>query len=169
MKLSGQLAENGLKPFIEETFIVGGHKMPKIWVLAADSKGVYFFRKPDHHLEKIGEAHPKEKTESELSNQSSGRVHDRMGQSRHRLEEHDESLKHGDEEFMRVLAAFLDEAARAEAFDRLVLALAPRMLGLLRPHLSKEVTIRITAELDKDLTHFNEKTLYEYLDKALWV
>ncbi len=58
MNMSGQLAEKGLKPFIGETFIVGGHKMPKIWILVADSKKAYFFRKPDQHVEKIGEAYP---------------------------------------------------------------------------------------------------------------
>lgn len=161
MKLSGQLAEKGLKPFIEETFNVGGHKMPKIWILVADSKKARIFRKPDHHLEKIGEIHPEEGPGPHI--QGSG------GGGRSRLEAHDAAFKHNDDLFMKTLAEYLDEAAKAEAFDRLVLALTPKMLGLFRPYLSKEVEVRIVAELDKDLTHFNEKQLYEYLDKALWV
>ena len=72
IKLSGQIAEKGLKPFIEEEFIVGGHKMPKIWILVADSKKAYFFRKPNHHLEKIGEAHSEEGGGPEIQGSGGG-------------------------------------------------------------------------------------------------
>lgn len=169
ISLSGQLSERGLKPFAEEKFVVSGQKMPKIWILVADSGKALFFRKADRLLEKIGEAHPEQSLGSKITNQTAGRVQESEGFARHRLEASDDALKHEAHEFMKELAAFLGEASRGKAFDRLVLALTPDMLGTLRPLLSKDVNMRVMAELNKDLTAMSEKELFSYLDKALWI
>lgn len=77
---------------------------------------------------------------------------------------HEEDLKG-----FKELAAFLDQAARQDAFDRLVLIADPKTLGKIRQCLSEAVNQKINATLDKDLTHLNKQQLTEYLDKIIWV
>ncbi len=168
MRLDGTLAEAGLKPFIEETFEMGAHKLPKVWVVVIDAQKAHFFRKPDGGLEKIGEALPDKNAVSEITNETSGRMQASGSGGRHRLEAHDEALRHESEAFMKSLADLLHEAASKHAFDRLVLVATPRMLGMLRPLLHKDVDMRINAEIDKDLTHLDERELCHYLDETLW-
>jgi protein required for attachment to host cells len=55
--------------------------------------------------------------------------------------------------FARELADWLAEAARADRFDRLILAAAPPMLGELRGLLDTAVTDRLDADLAKDLVN----------------
>lgn len=169
MKLSGQLEDKGLQPFIKEKFIVKGHKWPKIWIVALDSSRAHFFRKTDHHLEKIGEAVPQTIVSSDIANENAGRMTNPYGGGgRHRFEAHDQSLKHSDALFMKSLAEFLEKAADKDAFDRIVIASDPKTLGILRPFLHKTVNDRLMAELNKDLTHLDEKQLFDYLNERLW-
>ena len=69
--------------------------------------------------------------------------------------------------FVERLAEVLDEQHRGGAFDRLVIAAAPRALGDLRPALSEEVKGAIVAELAKDLTNLPTLKLAEHLDGVI--
>ncbi len=143
MILSGRLAEDGLKPFIEEKFQVGNRHLPKIWILVVDARCAHFFRKPNHHLEKIGESLPNESA--------------------------DNNPTHDMEVFIKSVAEYTNKAAGTKAFDRLILISPPKALGVLRHNLNKTVHEKLNAEMDKDLSHLDEKQLYEYLNKMLWV
>ncbi|GLQ06852.1 host attachment protein [Sneathiella chinensis] len=168
MTLSGRIANEGLKPFIEAKHAVDGYALPKTWVVATNSEQAHFFRTGTPHLEKIGEACPVSEPEAEITNATAGRMPNPFGGGgRHRFEAHDNAMRHGEDAFMLALADYLNEAVEAQAFDRLILIAAPKTLGLLRPKLSKEVNASLTAELDKDLVHLNERELSDYLDKAM--
>ena len=76
----------------------------------------------------------------------------------------------GKERFAADLADWLYAAAHKGAFDRLVLVADPSTLGELRPALHQEVTGKLIAEMDKDLTnqpiHEIEAHVFAALDRA---
>ena len=148
MNLSGQLSETGLMEFTEEESALGNRKRLKIWVVVVDSAQAHFFCKSNQSLKKIGSGFPND--DIDQGNVSEGSLHRKT------------------DEFLKDIAEFLNNAVTKKAIDCLILAAAPKSLGRLRSFLNKDVHQRINAELDKDLTHFNEKELYNYLDKALW-
>jgi len=55
--------------------------------------------------------------------------------------------------FASDLAAMLYKRAHKGKFDEIVLVAAPSVLGEVRKHLHKEVSARVIAEIDKDLTN----------------
>ena len=57
-----------------------------------------------------------------------------------------------EERFAKDIAAALYRRAHAGRFDKLVVVAPPKVLGVLRKEMHKEVTERITAELPKELT-----------------
>lgn len=144
-----------------------GHKIPIIWIMVADSQKAYFFQKPNNHLEKIGEVKYIADAESKLDNANSGRVQESVGRARHRIEKHEEELEKKEHAFMKALADFLNREALSQNYDRLILALSPKALGILRPMLNKEVNVRISAQLGKDITSLTEDDLFAYLDKMI--
>lgn len=143
--------------------------MPKIWIVVVDAAQAHFFRKPNHHLEKIGDGFPAN-PQSDITNKNTGRMSNPGGGGgRHRMEAHEGAVHHDSEVFLKQVAAFLNDAVARKALDRLVLVAAPKALGKLRALLNKETHHHINAEINKDLTHLNEKELYDYLSKALWI
>lgn len=71
--------------------------------------------------------------------------------------------------FANEIATYLDNALQDGEFDRLVLAAAPEMLGLLRQRLSNEVKGVLLADLAKDLTHVTLEDLPAHLSNVLVV
>lgn len=65
--------------------------------------------------------------------------------------------------FIRDVAAVVDEAAEAQAFDRLILIAPPATLGGLRTMLNEKTKARIAAEIKKDLTHLSLPALERHL------
>lgn len=161
LKLSGEISQKGPPPVPEESAAISGYKVPKMWVLVADSKQANIFHKRQHHLEKIGEIEPEPIADDRLQGSAGGGLM--------RGDAHNEVLRHHESLFMKELAEFLDVKATAHEFDRLVVILTPRMLGMLRMYLSTQVETRIITELHKDLTDLNEKQLYEYLDSTIHI
>jgi protein required for attachment to host cells len=169
MKLTGQIAKQGLKAFAKKPVLRAGRKVPRIWVVVADNGVARIFRKPDKHLELIGEAVPDETMQARMTNKTVGRVAIGGGNAiHHKYEPHMEQSHQDALQFARDIADWLDNAEAAEAFDRLVLVAAPHMLGDLRTVMSKSVEGRIAAEIDKDLTKMNEIALRKALDEILW-
>ena len=144
MHLTGKVANDGFKSVSEDHYIIHHHKIPRIWVIVTDGQKARVFMKPDGHLEQIAEAVP----------QGGHAVH-RDGDNDHHV-------------FVQEIAVWLDEAVHANAFDRLVLAASPKMLGNFRKALSVSVQSRLVAQIDKDLTKMNEKELFAELVKIVW-
>lgn len=72
-------------------------------------------------------------------------------------------------EFVKSVAAAMDEKARSGVFDRLVIAAAPIALGNLRKAMSDHVRKTVVAELDKDLTNVPTPQLERHFDGILAV
>lgn len=56
------------------------------------------------------------------------------------------------EKFAREIASILDDAAKANRFDRVILVAPPATLGELRKLLGKTAAERVAGDIDKDLT-----------------
>ena len=102
----------------------------------------------------------------ELGADRPGRGHNRTGTGRHGLEPRVEWQEHEKHQFARRLADILDDAVKARKFDRLVLVAPPKVLGDLRTALGEPTRRRVTAEIDKDLTHLPVPQLVEQLAKV---
>jgi protein required for attachment to host cells len=66
--------------------------------------------------------------------------------------------------FVKTIAAYLNTARAKRQFNRLVLIAPSKLLGELRSHLNKTVELSIIAELSKDLTHCDHKSLAAHLE-----
>ena len=64
------------------------------------------------------------------------------------------------------IAEALDKAANENAFDRLVIAATPELIGAIRPELSRSVEQRTIIELKHRWIQLNDKELAERLTKA---
>ncbi|MGH6947609.1 MAG: host attachment protein [Kiloniellales bacterium] len=104
----------------------------------------------------------------DLGSQRPGRSHDRFGQGRHAMEETD---WHRFEEarFAKEVAGLLNQAAKSDSYDRLILVAPPKTLGDLRQALDSHSSKLIYRELGKDLTKIPDSQLPEHLDKVIAV
>lgn len=80
-----------------------------------------------------------------------GRTFSSVGSRRSGIEPKSDPRELVEIDFLRGIAAKLDELQRAGAFDRVVIAAAPRALGELRKALTPAVEAQIAATLDKNL------------------
>ena len=171
MKLKGKIANDGLKSISARRYTAEHHEIPRIWAVIADHHRVRIFTKPDGHLELIGEAAPAHHGRRKgMPDKAMGRVasSSRTG-VRHKLQPHGGPHEKEDFSFVTDVAEWLDHAAKEDAFDRIILIAPPRMLGELRDSLSQQVQTRIAAEINKDLTKMNEKSLQKELEEILWL
>lgn len=81
-----------------------------------------------------------------------GRAFSSVGSHRSGMEPKTDPRELVEIEFLRSLSEKLDELQRASAFDRLIIAAAPKALGEIRKALSPAVQGQLEATLDKDLT-----------------
>lgn len=75
----------------------------------------------------------------------------------------EDELHHEAELFARRLAQWLVEQKRANRFEALKIAAAPRFLGLLRKALDPQVAETVIEELDKDLIKLDLRALTQRL------
>lgn len=170
MKLTGMIAKEGLGAFAGKPELREGKRIPRIWVVVADKGITRIFRKPDGHLELIGEIFPEEETETRLENKTVGRVVSSGGGGsvHHKYEPHMDASRQNALFYAREFSDWLGKAVQENVFDRLVLVAAPQTLGDLRSVMDEKVQRRIIAEVDKDLTKLNERELFEALGDVLW-
>lgn len=89
----------------------------------------------------------------DLGSDRPGRVHDRFGPGRHAMEPKADWHRQDKAAFVKIVAERLESAARAGAFDRLVLVAPPTAMGDLRTALDGRTRALIAGEITKDLTH----------------
>jgi protein required for attachment to host cells len=119
-------------------------------VLEADGIGRPLSRVPDFVLDSptpVGR---------DLTRERRPRVHDSTGDARHAIEPSSEPRREVKRAFALTVAEKLEAAISSGAFERLVIAAPPAMLGDLRAVLSKAVTNRIVAELPRDLVKVHD-------------
>ena len=98
-----------------------------------------------------------------------GRTFDRSGESRHAKEPQSDPHRNVKRDFAHRVAARLDDGHKRHAFDRLVLVAPPQALGDLRACLDNGVRAKVSAELNKDLTHLKDHELPDPIGAVLAV
>jgi len=88
-----------------------------------------------------------------------GRTFDSSGDGRHAMEPPSDPHRNAKRAFADDVAARLDAGHKRNAFDRLVLVAPPQALGDLRACLNNGVRAKVSAELNKDLTHLKDHEL----------
>jgi protein required for attachment to host cells len=129
---------------------------PGTWVLVCDGEKALFLRNdgdaqaPDLNVVRIDEQdNPKD---IDQSANRPGRMNDNGPGQKSALDDTDWHQLAKDR-FASDLADRLYKQAHRGAFDQIVIVAAARTLGVLRSELHKEVTDKIIAEIDKNLTN----------------
>lgn len=126
------------------------------WVVVADGSKALFLRNEGDEKFPNLEVFRKEKQENppthEQGTDKPGRFND--GPQAHRSAVADTDWHQlAEDNFAADLADILYRRAHKGDFDKMILVAAPSVLGQVRKHLHKEVTDRVVAEIDKDLTN----------------
>ncbi|HUY67954.1 MAG TPA: host attachment protein [Alphaproteobacteria bacterium] len=165
-------------------------KQPVIWALIADGKQarVYECRRVEKIVPMSGttrHAYSTEELEWELvprkdmsqeaespgdyqtGHSQRGSIFGATASVRHTVEPHVDMKEELKRRFMHAVAQKLDETCRNKAFDRLIVALPPRMLGELREYLDPRVRNTIMAELPHEFAHCGTRELLAHIRPAL--
>ena len=100
----------------------------------------------------------------DLVSDQPGRVHDRTGPTRHRMEPKTGFKEEDLLRFVRNVADHLATAHQRKDFDRLVLIAAPALLGILRKTVSPHVAEVIIDEVPKDMIGQDAQRIQEQLN-----
>lgn len=147
--------------------------METTWILVADGAGARLFEqqgrgKPLTLLRDL--PHPEGKLKNrDIDSDKHGRSFDSMGKGRHAMSTEQAPTDRVAERFAKELAQTLDQGRLQKSYDRLVLVADPVFLGTLRTALPEALAGTVTATVNKDLTHVNERDLPEHLGDALRV
>jgi len=146
-------------------------KPERTWILIADagSARVYESVPGAAHLAekpslKLEESLPPGR---DLADDRPGRSNPGVGSSRHGLQPTSDPRREMKRQFAGTVAEMLDREAGSRAFDKLVIAAPPVMLGDLRKVLTERVRASVTVELDKDLTKIPIAELESYIHGVL--
>lgn len=143
------------------------------WVVVTDSEKALFLRNVTDHADPNLDLMDKETEENPSDIAQSANRPGRMKDGGYgQLSAFDDTDWHElqKERFAKDLSDRLYEDAHAGRFDKLVLVASPQVLGVLREEMHKEVTTRVVAEIDKNLTNHPvdeiEKLVKKELDAA---
>lgn len=141
--------------------------MSATWVLVADGAKARLFEvsAEGHSLVEIEDYFNPAGAASgrELSRDRPASTHDRFGHARHNIEPHTTLRKKSAEVFARELNEVLERARLDHRYGNVVLIAPAHFLGTLNAALDKHVRARVTAELPKDLTWADAKTILSHL------
>ncbi len=165
MQITGRLAEETPQNIDRPRLSARHHKIVRVWIVVADDHVAKVFRKNGKRLECLGLAMP-EKT-APPTNKSVGRVFSSFqGTIHHKYEPHVTRRHRQNISFTRELAQWLEKTFDDGAFDKLIIAAAPRTLGNLRKASGKSLQAAIISEINKDLTGHPEDSLRKELLKT---
>jgi protein required for attachment to host cells len=141
------------------------------WILVADGKRARILHNdgPGLGLTAVpgGEHSIELKPSREMTSDKPGRTQESATSSRHAIEPRVDWHRFEKTKFAQSMAKILDEAGARGSFDRLVLVAPPRTLGDLRAALADTTRARVSAEIDKDLTHEPLNALARRLGETL--
>lgn len=140
----------------------------RTWIVVADTSGARLFQQPRPGAA-LEPAEPAEMTPAPIADYADrpGRVHERHGDSRHGMEPKTDAQTVQRDAFAGEIADALNRAAEAHAYDALIVAAPPALLGALRKRLADNASDRIKAELDKNLTQSSVHELPAHLQEFL--
>lgn len=153
-----------------ESNLPSKQRIPRTWVVVADSKSAHIYCKTVNRLAVIINE------ENDFPIRKQNGAHSNRG---HSSGSHSETVHYCSNpedrqnhlqlsSFIYKLAEILDKAEKEKIFDKLVVIAPSAVLGEMRSHFSTNVQQCIMAELNKNLTSLSERKLYDYLENILW-
>lgn len=141
------------------------------WVVAADAYvcRIYdFYRQPEHFFLVKEITHPENKLKSKdlTADRSGSRPSGKAGRSSAYEQISNPKGVHIDN-FSREIAKALDDGRISGAYRELIIALAPKMNGMVGHHMNKRVKDLVSHNISKDLTHMEYYELFDYLCKYI--
>lgn len=145
--------------------------MPVKWIVIANSNAARFFEikgkksplqelkillNPDYRIH-----------EQKLTSDLPGRVHDRYGEGRHRLEPRSSPKAHTAFRFARQIAQELHQGRVGNCYHQLILIAPAQMLGLLHKRLHTATAKCVIGELDLNITHLKLPDIRKFLNDKL--
>jgi protein required for attachment to host cells len=144
-------------------------KTAKTWIVLANARTAKFFSYtgPGKKLEPAGKEvlhadPPKPYTDR------AGAVHSSVGPGVSAVEQTDPKAL-AEAEFVSSLCAYLHKSFIDKAFERLVIAAGPHTLGEIRRALPEDLSKRVMAEINKDLTQVTLNELPDHLSGVIAV
>ena len=143
-------------------------KQPKTWYLVADGAQAHIVRelvRDPETGERLDDVsfQAEHKPMRRIMSDRPGRSFASHGARRSAMEYHSNPVREQQVRFAERLVGYLEEQYAVAAFDRLVIAAEPRMLGTIRHTLPQSLKQRLIAEFDKDLTKLPAEALYSAL------
>jgi len=140
---------------------------PRTWVLVADSTHARVVKwvGRDEPLEAVDgfnlqSPHPHSR---DIMSDRPGRIHESHGPTRHSIEPHTDPVREAERRFAETVVQALNERHARHEFDRLVLVMGPRTMGVVRLLLPADLQKCVRSELLKDLVHLTNTELKEHL------
>lgn len=133
----------------------------------AQARILHFFR-DEKRLVECSTLINKEGTtpERDLTTDTAGRAFDRVGAGRHAIHDADARL-HGAQAFAKQVAKEMDRQCETGRVSRIIIAAAPKFLGLLRKALSRHCQRLVVATINKELRHLSEDDILVQLADEL--
>ncbi|CEG60909.1 host attachment protein [Legionella micdadei] len=138
------------------------------WLLIFDSTHCRIYDYTKHKIDLIKEIqHPENKLRDiEITSDKPGR-YQVMGQAHGTYSQQSDPKEIKIEHFSKEIADVLENNNAIHAYEKLILVAPPHIHGLLLKHLDKQITNRITHNIEKDLIHVSEDQLLSHLNEIL--
>ena len=102
----------------------------------------------------------------DLVSDAPGRVHDRMGTTRHAMEQNTGVKQEGRRRFVKEMVGYLKAANLRGDFDQLVLLAAPAILGVIRKTLTVKLSKSVIKVISKDVIGQGMDKIKTQLDRS---
>jgi protein required for attachment to host cells len=141
-------------------------KQPSTWVATFDEASwrIFSFNGVPRRLEEIAEERRSGPHKPSFADRP-GRVHASVGERRSGMAPRTDPEHRLETAFVEAVAARLAAKAEAGAFDRLIVAAAPRALGAFRATTPKSLTAKVVRELHTSYANGDAARLFAALDQ----
>ncbi|HBC56433.1 MAG TPA: host attachment protein [Gammaproteobacteria bacterium] len=141
--------------------------MAKIWIVVADAAYARILeceqlRSDPIELEVMMNPAARQK-EQDLRSSKPGRGFISSGEGRHQYSSEVDPRRHEADQFAQSVVTRLTQALEAKAFADLMLIASPSFLGLLRKHLTSQLSNCVKQEINKDLVRMDVKDIMAHL------
>ena len=145
--------------------------MSNILVIAADNTCARVFRATSSKgslEEEIVLTHPENRLQDkDMTSDRSGYSFSSSGYGRRSLSKSEDPKEHEIKLFVNEINEYLHSLEKKNDLNQLILIAAPKLLGLLKKHLSSSIQEHITYELNKNIAKMNADEIRMYLPKYL--
>lgn len=162
MKITGPFAEQEIQDFYTEPSFFHGKLVPRVWVLVADRKKAFVYRKDGQALELVARFEPDVESIPTTAQKTRGHVGAGNNKAFHSSDPMDRENHHDDKVFVKALAQWLSKADEQDIFDELVLAAPARITGDFRECLEASLAGKIKKVFTKDLVNMPKDELENY-------